>query len=91
MILPDAAESADSGRADAAGGRERDVNVTRNRLTPTPVWGRVAHVIDRTVVPYLAGFVLCVGSVLALAACTSGGDGGPEPTTAAIAGVAGVR
>lgn len=51
------------------------MNVTRNRLTPTPVWGRVAHVIDRTVVPYLAGFVLCVGSVLALAACTSGDDG----------------
>lgn len=28
--------------------------------------------IDRTVLPYLAGFALCVGSVLALAACTQG-------------------
>lgn len=63
----------------------------RKRLTAAPVWGRVAPVIDRTVVPYLAGFVLCVGSVLALAACTQGGDAGPEPTTAAVAGVAGIR
>jgi hypothetical protein len=89
MILPDAAESADSRRADAAPAGERDVNVTRNRLTPTPVWGRVAHVIDRTVVPYLAGFVLCVGSVLALAACTQGE--GPEPATTAVGVVAGIR
>lgn len=88
MILPDAAESADSGRADAAPTGERDVNVTRNRLTPSPDWGSVAHVIDRTVVPYLAGFVLCVGSVLALAACTSGEpDGGADRATSAVAGI----
>jgi hypothetical protein len=66
------------------------MNVMRKRLTAAPVWGRVAHVIDRTVVPYLAGFVLCVGSVLALAACTQG-DGRPEPAPAAIGVVAGIR
>jgi hypothetical protein len=46
-------------------------------------------VIDRTVVPYLAGFVLCVGSVLALAACTQGD--GPEPATTAVGVVADIR
>lgn len=64
------------------------MNVTRNRLTPTPDSARVAHVIDRTVVPYLAGFVLCVGSVLALAACTQGGEGGDaDRVTSAVAGI----
>ena len=38
--------------------------------------------IDRTAVPYLAGFVLCVGSVLALAACTQGGDSSERPAAA---------
>ncbi|MGR0218532.1 hypothetical protein [Agromyces sp. ZXT2-6] len=48
--------------------------------------------IDRTVVPYLAGFVLCVGSVLALAACTQGDGGDPERTAAGtVAVVAGIR
>jgi hypothetical protein len=40
--------------------------------------------------PYLAGFVLCVGSVLALAACTSGDDG-RQPASTAIGVVAGIR
>ena len=39
--------------------------------------------------PYLAGFALCVGSVLALAACTQGDDG-PEPAPVAIGVVAGI-
>jgi hypothetical protein len=61
----------------------------RKRLTRPPAWGSVGHVIDRTVVPYLAGFVLCVGSVLVLAACTSGGnDRGAAAGDATIAAVA---
>lgn len=55
----------------------------RNPLTSTPVWGRVAHVIDRTVLPYLAGFALCVGSVLALAACTQGEEQDAQPSAVA--------
>ena len=44
--------------------------------------------IDRTGVPYLAGFVLCVGSVLALAACTSGDDGPDDDRgTSAVSGI----
>ncbi|MGR2752218.1 hypothetical protein [Agromyces arachidis] len=41
--------------------------------------------IDRTAVPYLAGFALCAGSVLALAACTQGeADARPEAADHAI-------
>lgn len=59
----------------------------RNPLTSAPVWGSVATVIDRTVLPYLAGFALCVGSVLALAACTQGEnqDSRPTPVAEAVA------
>ncbi|HEX6953518.1 MAG TPA: hypothetical protein VF156_01450 [Agromyces sp.] len=39
--------------------------------------------IDRTVLPYLAGFALCVGSVLALAACTQGEEQGAPPSAVA--------
>ncbi|KZE92311.1 hypothetical protein AVP42_02463 [Agromyces sp. NDB4Y10] len=45
--------------------------------------------IDRTVVPYLAGFLVCVGSVLVLAACTQGGGDAERP--AAVSSAAGVR
>ena len=55
----------------------------RNPLTSAPVWGSVATVIDRTVLPYLAGFALCVGSVLALAACTQGEEQGAPPSAVA--------
>lgn len=47
------------------------------------MWGNVAPVIDRTVLPYLAGFALCVGSVLALAACTQGEDQDAPPSAVA--------
>ena len=55
----------------------------RNPLTSAPVWGSVATVIDRTVLPYLAGFALCVGSVLALAACTQGEKQDARPVAVA--------
>ncbi|WP_344371759.1 hypothetical protein [Agromyces tropicus] len=40
--------------------------------------------IDRTMAPYLVGFVLCVGGVLGLGACTAGDDAADRRPAASV-------
>ncbi|WP_353826288.1 hypothetical protein [Agromyces sp. SYSU T0242] len=47
--------------------------------------------IDRTMAPYLIGFTLCVGSVLGLAACTTGTEGEGRAAGAAAVEVLGAH
>ncbi|GAA2033524.1 hypothetical protein GCM10009819_17010 [Agromyces tropicus] len=56
----------------------------RNPLTATPDSGQRGRVIDRTMAPYLVGFVLCVGGVLGLGACTAGDDAADRRPAASV-------